>query len=36
MQLGDVTGAFFESDETERGTGKLYMPLPKELCLARP
>lgn len=33
MQLGDVTGAFLEADEMERGAGKLYMAPPKNFAL---
>ena len=33
MQLGDVTGAFLEADEMERGNEKLYMAPPKNFAL---
>lgn len=33
IQLGDVTGAFLEADEMERGNGKLFMSPPRNFAL---
>ena len=33
LQLGDVTGAFLEADEMERGNGRLYVAPPRNFAL---